>query len=188
MVYRPPFQDHTTGSSVSVDYASYMGHSGCSFTCHYNQTVSDTNDRSIISFKTGSSKKIHVTASIFASAAANAYMWEAPTITDNNGATLTVFNRLRSSTVASTVLDTSASPDLAGSATFFTEITMGSVTGGTELTHNPLIAGAPPKALGGDARDEQEWLLKPDTLYAWEIKSSDINDNTHIIELDWYEE
>ena len=70
---------------------------------------------------------------------------------------------------------------------FFTEATMGSVTGGTELTHNPLIAGGAPKPLGGDARDEQEWILKPNTLYAWEIKSADMNDNTHIIELDWYE-
>lgn len=187
MVYREIKNDLTTGAQINILYEHAKIHLGDSFTCHYEQTVSDTNDRTIIAFKTGGTKLLHVTATVFSTTVADAYFWEAPTITDDNGATLTVYNRRRDSSTTTTVIDTSTSPDTAGQAMFFTEVTMGSVTGGTELFHAPLIADAVPKPLGGDTRDEQEWLLKPNTLYAWDIKSSSDADNTCRITLDWYE-
>ena len=180
--------DTTTGALTGIDYAHYEIHDGCAFVCHYTQTVSDTNDKSIVAFKTGSTKYLHVTMAVSASTAAVAYFYEAPTITDNAGASLTVYNRRRVGTpTVTTVIDTSTSPDTAGQAMYFTESTMGSVTGGTELAAMTLIAGAGPKSIGGLVRSIQEWILKPDTFYAFVINSSSDSDNTHWIVVDWYE-
>ncbi len=179
--------DDVANAAVTILNEHRKIHDGESFTCHYNQLVSDTNDRSIIAFKTpNTTRYIHAIFFAFSSTAADAYIYEAPTITDNTGDSLTVYNRRRLSTTATTVIRTNTSPDEIG-AMFFTESTMGNVTGGTEITHKPLIAGQGQKAVGGDTRGTEEWLLKPNTLYAFEIKSSTDLDNVHLLEVDFYE-
>ena len=179
--------DDVSGAAIGITNAHYKLHEGDSFSCHFNQLVSDTNDRTIIAFKTPDTLRfIHVTVMVSASTAADAFIFEAPTITDNTGDSLEVFNRRRPSTKETTVIRTNTNPDEAG-AMFFTELTMGNVTGGTELTHSPLIAGSAPKPLGGETRGVQEWILKPNTLYDFEIQSSTDQDNVHLIEVDFYE-
>ena len=179
--------DAVTGASVTVDSPHHEIHDGNSYVCHYSQTVSDTDDQSIIAFKTGSLKYLHCSVSASCSTAAVAYIYEAPTITDNTGASLTVYNRRRVGTpTATTVIRTNTNPDEVG-AMYFTESTMGNVTGGTKIAHIPIIAGAGPKAVGGIARDTQEWILKLDTLYAFMLNSSSDADNVMWIEVDWYE-
>lgn len=189
--YHPAGIDAATRALNTIEYEHHEVHAGSSFTCYYTQTVSDTGDKSIISFLTASGTKyLHITASASATAVANACIIEAPTITDNTGATLTVSNRRRIGTpTASSVLDTSQNPDLAGSATYFTEATQGNVTSGTILAQIPIgSSGAGPiKAVGGLARSQQEWILKPATLYAFVVESLSDADNIHWIELDWYE-
>ena len=180
--------DSVSGALIEIAHAHRKLHQADAFSCHYSQTVSDTNDRTIIAFKTpNTTRYVHCTVQVYASTAADAYIWEAPTITDNTGASLTVYNRRRVGTPkATTVIRTNTNPDEVG-AMFFTEVTMGNVTGGTELDHAPLVAGQGQKAIGGSSREEQEWLLKPNTLYAFEIKSSSDLDNVHLIQVDWYE-
>lgn len=179
--------DDVANAAVSVTNSHRKIHDGESFTCHYNQTVSDTNDRSIIAFKTPDTLRfVHAIFFAFSSTAADAYIYETPAITDDTGASLTVYNRRRPSTAEATVIRTNTSPDEPG-AMFFSEATMGNVTGGTELTHKPLIEGQGQKAVGGDDRGTEEWLLKPNTLYAFEIKSSTDLDNVHLLEVDFYE-
>ena len=184
-----PRVDASTRALNFIDYAHHEVHGGSAFVCHYSQTVSDTNDRSIIAFRTpNTTKYLHVTVSASVTATGTASIYEAPTITDNTGAPLTVYNRRRVGTpTATTVWDTSQNPDAQGQATYFTEVTMGNVTAGTMIAHIPLGAGAGPKVVGGLARDTQEWILKPNTLYAFEIKSSTNDDNTHWLEVDYYE-
>ena len=59
---------------------------------------------------------------------------------------------------------------------------------GTILGEIPLgSATSPVKSIGGSARGQQEWVLKPNTFYSFEVKSLDASDNTHWIELDYYE-
>ena len=179
--------DSVSGAASGIEISHEKIHEGDSFSCHYNQLVSDTNDRSIIAFKTPNTLRfIHAIFFAFASTAADAYIYEAPTITDNTGASLTVFNRRRPSATETTVIRTNTNPDEVG-AMFFSEATMGNVTSGTELTHKPLIQGQGQKAVGGDDRGTEEWLLKPNTLYAFEIKSSTDLDNVHLLEVDFYE-
>ncbi len=180
--------DAISGASVGIDSPHQKIHGGEGFVCHYTQTVSDTNDKSIIAFKTPNTTRYpHITVAASASTAAIAYILEAPTITDNTGASLTIFNRRRVGTpTETTVIRTNTNPDEVG-AMFFTESTMGNVTGGTQIANIPLIAGSPPKPIGATARDTQEWILKPNTMYAFVVNSSTDADNTMWIEVDFYE-
>ncbi len=182
--------DAGSNSLQVIDFEHHQVHNGSAFTCTHTQDVSDINDRTIISFLTpDTAKYLHITAAASATAVALASIIEAPTITDNEGDSLTVFNRRRvGSPTATTVWDTSTDGDTQGQATFFSIANMGEVTGGLLLASIPLGAStSPTKSIGGLARAQQEWILKPDTLYAFEVKSLDASNNTHWLELDWYE-
>ena len=181
--------DGSTHAIKTIEYEHAEIHSGNSFSCWYLQDVSDIGDKTIIAFKTpNTTRYIHIIFGALATIAAHARILEAPTITDNTGASLTVYNRRRVGTpLATTVIDTSQNPDVAGQAMYFTEVTMGEVSGGTELAHQHLEVGEGKKAIGGDQRGSNEWILKPNTLYAFEIESITDDDNTHIVVLDWYE-
>ena len=180
--------DPATGTLTTIEYEHFEIHSGQSFSCWYLQDVSDTGDKSIISFRTGNTTEwVHLVFTGSATVMAHARMYEAPAITDNTGAPLTIFNRDRNSATTSIVIDTSQNPDVVGQATYFTEATMGNVVGGTEIAHEHLGTGEGKKTLGAATRGTQEWILKPATLYAFVIESVNDDDNTHIITLNWYE-
>jgi hypothetical protein len=177
------------GDSVSmIDYQHAKIHDGRSFICSYTQTVSDTNDKSIIAFKTGTGRLCHMVMAASATAAATAYVLEAPTIADNAGTgVVTVYNRYRDSTNTSEIIDTYTNPDTAGRAFYFSETDQGDVTGGTTIASIPIGAVAGPFPVGGRERAQQEYILKANTLYAFVVNSSTDDDNIHWIELDWYE-
>ena len=182
--------DPSTLAIVTLSLEHYKIHSGTSFTCSHTDTVTDTGNRTIITFKTPNSRKhLHVTASASATAASKACIREGSTYTDNAGATLAVYNRNRNSTNTPIVLDTSQSPDAAGSATKYVHDTANLPAEDGTLIANITLgqAGNPVQSVGGLARSQQEWELKPNTLYSFEVQSLDANDNTHWIELDWYE-
>jgi len=181
--------DASTFARTTIEYEHHEIHGGSSYSCWYEQDVSDVGDKSIIAFKTANTAKyLHIVFSASATAAAEMMVLEAPTITDNTGASLSVFNRRRVTPMnVTTVIDTSTNPDTSGQAMYFTEATMGNVTGGTELAHSHLSSGTGPKPIGGESRATQEWILAPNTLYAFVVSSLTNDDNTHTIELDWYE-
>ena len=180
--------DSQTRVLAAIEYEHYNIHEGRSFSCWYLQDVSDTGDKTIITFRTSDTDKwIHLTATASATVMAHFRMYEAPVVTDNTGAPLAVYNRDRNSATTSTIIDTSQAPDVANQATYFTEATMGDVVGGTELAHEHLGTGEGKKTLGGNTRGEQEWKLKQNTLYAFLLESVNDDDNTHIIILNWYE-
>lgn len=182
--------DDSTWALTTIEYEHHEIHSGSSFTCNYSQTVTDLNDRSIIAFKTpNTTKYLHITVAASATAVSTASIIEAPTITADEGTTLVIFNRRRvGEPTTSTVWNTSTNPDEQNSAMYFSIADMGEVTSGTVVAKIPLGASTSPvKSIGGLSRAQQEWVLKPNTLYAFEVKSLDASDNTHWIELDWYE-
>ncbi|MCP4640599.1 MAG: hypothetical protein GY851_09210 [bacterium] len=180
--------DNSTLAVNTISYEHHEIHSGSSFVAHYSQAVSDTGDKTIIAFKTPAGTKwCHVTFSASCTAAAAAYILEGPTVTDNEGATLAIYNRNRNSGNASTVLDTSQNPDTAGSATYFTENTDHQVTGGTKLDEVFLGGNEGPRSVGGTSRGDQEWVLDAGVQYAFVVESLDNNDNSHNAEVNWYE-
>jgi len=186
--YVSPLLDASTWVTTTIDYAHHEIHGGSYYHCQYHQMVSDINDRSIITFRTpDTAKHIHMFARGSGTALSNWYIWRAPTITNNTGATLPVFNRNHNSPNTSGIWDTSQNPDVQGQATFFTEITMGAVTLGTAVENQLIGYGSGPRATGGETRSDEEIILLPDTLYAFEIKSLTNDDNYHDIQLNWYE-
>ena len=180
--------DEATGAITIIQYEHHELHMGDSFSCWYEQTVSDIGDKSIINFRTANSARwLHITVTVSATFMAEVRILEAPAINDNTGASLAVYNRNRNSGTIATVIDTSQNPDVTGQATYFTEVTMGNVAGGTEILHEHLGTGEGKKTLGGMSRGAAEWILLPNTLYAFEIESTTNDDNVHVIVLNWYE-
>ena len=184
--------DASTNTLQTIEYEHHEIHSGSSFTCFHQETApTDTNDRTIITFKTPTSTKyLHITVAASATAVAVARIREGPSYTDNAGTTLAIYNRNRVGTpTGSTVLDTSQNPDTAGSATYYNHDDANLPSeDGTVLGEIPLGSStSPTKSVGGLARAQQEWILKPATVYSFEVKSLDASDNTHWLELDWYE-
>lgn len=180
--------DEATRTLTTIDLDHQKIHVGDSFSAWYMQEVSDTGDKTIITFLTPNTPRwCHAAIMFSATQPAHGRLLEAPTITNNTGGSLGVYNRDRNATRAATVIDTSQNPNLSGNATFFTETTMGNVTGGTEITHDHLGVGIKKNALGGTSRGVQEWILKQNTLYAFVIESATDDDNVHLIEVDFYE-
>ena len=181
--------DAVTGVDMSIDYAHHELHSGSSFTAQVNQLVSDTNDRTTLGLLTpAGTKLLHMFASMSASAAALCLIREGAAVGADTGATHAVINRRRDSATATIALDTSQSPDTAGSITYWNEAAQGSVTeDGTLLWQAVLGGGSGPRASGGENRGEAEFILKPSTQYVFYVKSLTNDDNYHAVLLGWYE-
>ncbi len=178
--------DKSTNKLISVDYDHHEVHDGKMFSCHYVQDVSDTNDRSIIAFKTpNTTTGLHMIMHVAATAAADFLFYEAPTIAAAAGTNLTVYNHNRRSTNTATILSTKDAT--VNKATYFSESDMGEVTGGTELYHEHIGAGRQGQAVSGSSRGVNEWILAKNTIYSIELISLDANNNTHHLELIWYE-
>ena len=101
---------------------------------------------------------------------------------------LSVYNRNRNSGNTSVVLSLEATP-VDNKVTSFTEaqIAGANYSAGTMLDHVILVGGEGPKALGGQARADQEWVLKSNTKYLLYLQNVGANINRHEIHLDWYE-
>jgi len=183
-----PHRDDLTGAAVTIEYEHHEIHDGNFFHSWYGQTVSDIGDKTIIAFRTPvAPTRLHLIAHYLCAGAAEASVFEAPTVTNNTGATLTVYNRDRDSLVTSGIWDTSQTPDVQGQATYFTEVTQGNVTGGTEIWHAILALGTDNKPAGGELRGLNEWILKANTLYAFVLESKTDDDNSCMVRLNWYE-
>lgn len=180
--------DADTGALGVMEFEHYQIHEGRSFSCWYEQDVSDTGDKTIIVFQTANTTTwLHLIWTASATSLAHMMMLESPVVTDNAGDTLAIYNRDRNSAILSTVIDTSTAANVTGQATYFTETTQGEVVGGAELAHSYLGVGQRSKSEGGDTRGSQEWILKQGTYYAFVLESVNDEDNTHTIKLHWYE-
>lgn len=181
-----PRLDRSTHALETIDYPHHEIHSGSHYECTYNQLVSDTADKSIVAFKTpNTAKYLHILFLGSGSSAAKFYMLRAPTITDNQGTSLTIFNNNHNSANTSGVIDTSQNPDVVGQAMSFDETDMAQVSGGTKI--GEVWFAAEKKKGGGEARGDSEHVLSPNTLYAFVIESLSNDDNYHSIKLEWYE-
>lgn len=182
--------DSTNNALVGVTDGHYHIHMGDSFTISVGQMVSDTNDRTAVAIKTPSGTvRLHVVATAISSAASWFYIRRGPTVVDNQGATLEVFNRDDNSGNTTGVIDTSQNPDAAGAATYFAEADQGQYTENGTLMHSALMAGGVKSAFGGggETRGLRERKLLPDTVYLFYIKSLTNDNNYHNLMLDWYE-
>jgi len=177
-----------TGALGVLEFGHYQIHEGNSFSCWYEQDVSDIGDKTIIVLQTANSTTwLHLIWTASATSLSHMRMLEDPVVTDNTGETLPIYNRDRNSVKTSTVIDTSTAANVTGQATYFTEATQGNVAGGTQLSETHLGVEQRNMAEGGDSRGSQEWILKQGTYYAFVVESVDAEDNTQMIKLHWYE-
>lgn len=178
--------DSSTSHLITIEDPEHKVHEGNAFQCHYVQVVTETNDRSIITIKTpDTTKKIHMVFSAAAQQLTSLYIFEAPTIGASQGTNLNIFNKNRDSSTTSGILSTKDAT--VNKATYFSIADDDQVSGGTEFHHEFLGAGTKNRSGGGVARSITEFILAQNTIYAFELKSYDANDNIHSLSLDWYE-
>jgi hypothetical protein len=176
--------DNSTNKLVTVEYEHHELHDGNMFSCHYIQSVTDTNDRSVIAFTTPADKEVHMIIHASASAAASLIVLEGAVGTSAGATDLTVYNRDRNSTNTSLLTSIDGTT---GAVSYYTLTTDTAITGGTELYSEYIGAGKTGQAAAGSSRGTNEWILKKSTVYDFELKSLDANDNSHNLELVWYE-
>lgn len=176
--------DKSTNRLVTIEYEHHEIHDGSMFSAHYTQSVTDTNDRSVIAFTTPADKEIHMVVHVAATAAANHYILEGATGTAAGATDLTVYNKDRNSTKTSLMTSIDGT---AGSVSYYSLTTDTAITGGTELYNEYIGAGKVGRADSGASRGDIEWILKKSTVYDIELKSADANTNEHHVHLDWYE-
>ena len=198
-VFQGDTLDSTTYAVKTIDYAHKEIHSGSSYTCHYSTDVSDTDFRTAITFKTANTTKWgHMVVGVTATDTAIAYVYEAVLIaggTAGQPVALTIYNRNRNSSNTSGFISQHSTP-VTGGASGWTEALLvdgaagndddWAVTTELELENHPL-GGGKKETIGGTSRGSQELILKQNTVYMVMIQSSNANDNTHTIHLDWYE-
>ena len=183
--------DSATNTIQTIEYEHHEIHSGSSYSAKYENFCTDTGDRSAIAFTTPNTTRwLHIVASGSVTSVSRLYIIENPNIDDDEGTTLTIYNRNRNSANTSDVYSIN-NPAIEGSATYFDEVTSDTANlAGTTL--DTLVIGAaggtPARGgVGGLARSSQEWILKQNEDYVFMVESLDASDNYHTIELNWYE-
>ena len=180
--------DSSTHALNVIQYAHHEVHSGSSFSCHYNNTVTNIGEMTAIAFNTPDTTKWgHLIIEAGSTGSCYVSLCEAPSIDVDEGTQLTIYNRKRNSVVASTMLSIETAP-VANKATSYDEAqaAAANITVTTELARNYLGSGEK-KTVGGGARGSQEWELGQDTQYVVLIYSLTADDAIHNITLDWYE-
>jgi len=189
-VVRVPRLDASTHAFNVIDHAHHEVHGGSSFSIHIDNITANTDDhRTFIGFECPNTTKwFHFTIMIAASGAAEAFLVENVTIDDDEGTELVTLDRNRNTANTSTVLSLESTPT-AGSVTWMLEAELAAANFSyvTILDHVQLVAGAGPKAIGGTARSDQEWILKQGLKYGVWIQNVGASVNLHEIHLDWYE-
>lgn len=187
----PEIADDTL-CQVGIDFDHEKIHDGESFTAYYTLTTSsDDAHRTGIFILTPAAVtgRCHMVVSFSASHAATFSINEGVTFDVNEGTNgQPIYNRYRDSTKVSTVSDNATAPVANKMCTLTeAEIAAGNFAAGTVIRTEPLVAGGGPKAAGGAARGEQEYILKAATKYIFMVTNVGANANTHHILLDWYE-
>ena len=180
--------DGSTNALETIEYEHHEIHSGSSFTCHYNNDVTNIGEMTAIAFNVPDTAKWpHLIIEAETTGAGYVGLYEATSIDVDEGTQLTIYNRNRNSGTAATVTSIETVP-VANKATSYneTQAAGANITMTTELARNYLGAGEK-KTVGGGGRGSQEWVLDQAGQYCVLIHSLTDDDATHNITLDWYE-
>jgi len=162
--------DHTTGTLVTVTHASHEEHEGHAYMCLYSVASIGglDNDLMQLTWTTPDTDvELHMIKGAKCGATALFKFTEGWTGGGTATGTIPIYNRRRNSLNTSSVV-----------------VSYGTVavTGGTALKTEYLSTG---KFGAGETRDQNEWILKPNTKYAVSLFLN--ADETAEISLNWYE-
>lgn len=181
--------DSQTRAWNTIEYEHHEIHAGSSFTCHYNNTCTNTGEMTMIAFNTPNTTKwIHIVFEAQVTAGAYMAIYETADLDVDEGTDLTIWNRDRNSLTASVVSTVETTPE-AGKATSYTEAQAAGATLSTasELMRHYMGAATVGADVSGQSRAVAEFILKQATQYAFVIVSTSNDDNEHNLILSWYE-
>ena len=182
--------DPATNTLQTVTYPHYKIHNGSSFAVFFSNTTANADDhRSCIGFTVPNTTKwSHLVITVSASAAAEFFLEEAPTIDNDDGTEQVIYNRNRNSATTSGLLSLETVPQ-AGEVTTFLEAEMAAANyvAGTVLDYVQLVGSTGPKAVGGVSRGTEEWMLDQGAKYLLHMQNIGANANVHTINMNWYE-
>ena len=186
--FEPLRVDSATETLQTIEYEHHEIHAGSSFTCHFNNDVTNIGEQTGIAFNTPNTTKwIHVQVTAVATGASYVSIFEVADLDVDEGTDLAIYNRDRNSLTASTVSTIETVPE-AGKATSYTEAQLAGATlsTATEIMRK-YIGTAGKGGIGGETRAIGEFILKQATQYAFVVTSLTDDAITHNITLDWYE-
>lgn len=170
--------DGITTSIRVVDYAHHEVHSGSSYRIEHNAS-GGSGTKATVSFTTSDTAKwLHVIVTARGNVESVYTMGEGATITAASGTDYIPRNKNRNSTNTSTVIS-------AGSAGGAGYATIGGTVTDFGTTLESLHFGSG-KQQGGGERGTDEWILKQNTTYAFEVESQAVTSEV-TCELHWYE-
>lgn len=172
------------GELEVLDHTHEKIHKGMFYRlCAINADL-DTADELILAFKTpDTDTEIHIVPKLTVTTAGLWAILEGPTITAGTGTVVPAINRNRRSSNVSSIRDMQATP-VVGQSTKDPTIT---VDGGTICSFLVGNGSASPFKQGGANREEEEWVLKRNTVYAFRLTGQS-DDNRVSIALNFYEE
>lgn len=178
--------DTMTNAMVKISYTHHKIHDGCSFTVAYADTTLADGETIIMAFKTMSgTKKAHLFIEFSTLVGGYIEIWEAPTWTTNTGTATAIINRRRDANpkVSGLTEDKTATPAFTTTGNILVNPT--GLAGGTSL-HKHYAWGERGKVGAIGQRDENEFVLRPDTQYAIVFNGIGANNKAQVI-LNWYE-
>lgn len=179
---------HTFG--VILAHGHHEIHEGCSFVASQTQTTAVADDNmTVLTLLTDDDYETHMFYRVSVTAAGWFYIYEGSTVANDTGtASVTVYNRNRFSKNTSKVWDTKKNPDSQGSIIYWDETDAAGANltlAGTLIYQEQIGAGRTSAAV---SRSDDEFILKPGTVYAFVLENEGAAANIHNIVLNWYEE
>jgi len=161
----------------------YEIHEGHAFKCNAVDTaMADTDELALCCKTPAGTKLIHVIYEFSTLTGGHLDLVEGPTWTTGSGAQHAIFNRLRAVAMASSVLlEDTTSAFVANDAMV---LSPAALAGGTVV--DSVYAFAVKNRFSGAGRDGNEWVLQPDTTYAFRFVATAAANAAQIL-LHWYE-
>jgi len=176
--------------SIATPIVHHQLHEGELFTCHYENTVTNTNEMTVIAFNTPMDKRIHLGFRAEVTGTAAFAFYENTSIDVGEGTTLTVYNRNRNKKRIASTLSTIETTPVKGFVTRFdeTQAAGANITTTTELWQHSIGSALKQAFEAVGARSANEWILGFNQQYAVIIKTTTDDDNICNLVLDWQEE
>ena len=180
--------DAMSGSPVTITFPHHKIHDGTAFTTNVADEAMSNAETIIIVFKTPTRiKKVHMFVFFATLVGGSLEIWEDATWTTNTGTATTIINRKRDENpvVSGIREDKTTTPVFNATGNVLSNPT-GLGTGSAKSIDKQYAWGEKGKIGAGYLRDENEFVLKPDTAYA--IVFTAIGDsNKAQVSLNWYE-
>ena len=176
--------DSMTGVDTVITYEHHEIHGGSFFATGAADLAMGDTETLILAFKTpAGTKRIHLLMGYQTLVGGNLALHEGATWDVSTGTQNPIYNHLRQTTMASSILLESTGGSFVASDNVALNPT--NFSAGT-IIHHFYAFGDKGKVAGGGSRGTEEVILKPDTTYAVVFTADGASNKAHVT-LDWYE-